>query len=368
MVEYKLKVYKTAINKMKYIDGWFWCRYTLNPYGGCEHACIYCDARSQKYYLHSEFEEIIFVKKNIDKVLEKQMKSAQKDVIAIGGVCDAYQPAENTYQNTRKCLKVIEKQGFPVNISTKSNLVLRDLDVLKSIAEKSWCTIAFTITTLDAEIERFLESGANTSQKRLEAIQTIKKNTNQINVGVNFMPIVPFLEDSKENLENVIREIKAYGADYVQFAPGMTLRDNQKINFMEKIHIKYPELVFKFNELYQQNMQANYQYVQEKNATLVELCKKFQLNIRLKRWIPNDYRQLNYKIAELLLNDSYINQIIGKSYTESQWAGLSINNLKKSILEYYNTGKLLQIENLTPQIMKSIQPYLKTKGTLEEYF
>ncbi len=353
---------------MKYIDGWFWCRYTLNPFAGCEHACIYCDARSQKYYQHDDFEETIYVKEDIDKILNKQLRTMQKDVIAMAGVCDAYQQAEKEYQNTRKCLKAIDRFGFPVNISTKSDLVLRDIDLLSSIADKSWCSIAFTITTLDKEIETFLEPGASPSKSRFEAIKTIKNQNTKIRVGVNFMPIVPFLEDSNENLEKIICACKESSADYVHFAPGMTLRDNQRYFFLDKLQNQYPELVPKINALFGGQMHPNSEYLQRINKQLVNLCQKFLVNMRLKRWIPKDFRRINYRVAEKLLNESYLNQINGKPYSKLLWAGLSINNLKKSIMEYYNTGTLLEVENITPKIIQKIQPFLKQKGSLQDYF
>jgi hypothetical protein len=161
---------------------------------------------------------------------------------------------------------------------------------------------------------------------------------------------------------------KEYGADYIHFAPGMTLRDNQRSYFLKKINEKYPELFPKYKELYENEMHANHQYIQQKNSKLAKLCKKYKINMRLKRWIPKDFRKLNYLIAEKLLNESYFNQIEGKSYSKLQWAGLSINNLKKSIMEYYNVGKIQEIENMTPALLSKIRPWLKQKGTLEDYF
>jgi len=123
MVNYIYKEYKTALNKLKFPDSWFWARYTSNPYSGCEHVCIYCDARSQRYYLTQNFEEDIIIKKGFAKKLENTIKNSRSllpDVIGPGGVCDAYQPIEKEVKNTRKLLKVIAKYKFPVNLATKS--------------------------------------------------------------------------------------------------------------------------------------------------------------------------------------------------------------------------------------------------------
>ncbi|GAG54627.1 unnamed protein product, partial [marine sediment metagenome] len=138
------KEFKTAINKLKYPDSWFWCRYTINPYSGCAHTCIYCDARSDRYYLSQDFETEVIVKSNIDKNLDQRIKRSRTllpDVIGPGGVCDAYQPIESEVENTLKILRVIKKHNFPVNIATKSNLITRDVDILNKIAKDTWCTV-----------------------------------------------------------------------------------------------------------------------------------------------------------------------------------------------------------------------------------
>jgi len=148
MVIYRYKEFKSVINKLKYPDSWFWARYTLNTYSGCAHACIYCDARSQRYYLN-DFENEVIVKTNFDKKLDLRIKRARTllpDVIAPGGVNDAYQPIERKIENTRKVLQVIAKHKFPINIATKSNLITRDIDILKKIADDTWCTTGFSIT------------------------------------------------------------------------------------------------------------------------------------------------------------------------------------------------------------------------------
>ena len=172
------KDFKTALNKLKYPDSWFWCRYTINPYSGCAHSCIYCDARSQKYYLNQDFETEVIVKTNLDKILDKRIKNSHTllpDVIGLGGVCDAYQPVELEVENTLKVLKVIEKHKFPVNIATKSNLITRDVDILNRIAIDTWCTVGFSITTMNEELANFLEPHSSSPKERLEALNRLKK-------------------------------------------------------------------------------------------------------------------------------------------------------------------------------------------------
>jgi len=182
MVKYIPKDFKTILNKYRFIDSWFWCRYSINPYNGCEFACTYCDSRSHKYHLQPEFDHLIYVKNNVGPMLERRLSRARTllpDVVAIGGTCDAYQPAEEIYNNTQQCLEVLLKYHYPVIISTKSTLILRDSDILCQIAEDTWCTVGITVTTCDEGLARFLEPGAPSPKERLERGQGDKKKASQ---------------------------------------------------------------------------------------------------------------------------------------------------------------------------------------------
>jgi len=370
MVNYIYKEYKTAINKLKFPDSWFWARYTSNPYSGCEHACIYCDARSQRYYLTQNFEEEIIIKDRFAKKLEKTLKKSRthlKDVIGPGGVCDAYQPIEKKVKNTRKLLKVIAKYKFPVNLATKSDLLTRDLDLFKKIAQDTWCTIGFSISTMDEEISRFLEPKSSSPHKRLKALKRIKETVPEIQIGTYFMPIVPFLEDDDEKIEAVIRLSKKAGAEFILFAPGLTMRDAQQEFFIHKLRTsKYSDIVDPLLKLYNKdsNKEELQDYLNEMNLKIFDLCNKYGLNIRVKRWIPPDYRKWNYIISEVLLNEEYTTVIHGNPNNRMKWAGLYLNNLDESIINYYKRGELNKLRNFNDRIIEFIKPYLK-KGEKE---
>jgi len=228
MVKYIYKEFKSVLNKLEYPDSWFWSRYTLNTYSGCAHACIYCDARSQRYYIE-DFENEVIIKTNFDKKLDQRFKRARTllpDVIAPGGVNDAYQPIEKKIENTKKILEVIAKYKFPINIATKSDLITRDIDILQKIANDTWCTVGFSISTTNEELAKFLEPHSSRPFERFKALTKIKKEAPNIQVGIYFIPIIPFLSDNDENLEEVVKKSKDAGADFVLFAPGLTLRDS----------------------------------------------------------------------------------------------------------------------------------------------
>ncbi|HIH96417.1 MAG TPA: radical SAM protein, partial [Thermoplasmata archaeon] len=120
---------KSILTKHKFRDDWFWDRYAINPYRGCQFACNYCDAITEKYLVHKDYKDfsrIIYVKKNAPEVLEKEVKKVKPDVVAMSGVTDPYQPVEKKYEVTRKILEILARHEFPVHIITKGNLVLRD--------------------------------------------------------------------------------------------------------------------------------------------------------------------------------------------------------------------------------------------------
>ncbi len=363
--------FKTALNKLKFPDSWFWCRYTINPYSGCAHTCIYCDARSQRYYLDQDFENEIIVKTNIDKKLDQRIRRARKllpDVIGPGGVCDAYQPIEKEVENTLKILKVIAKHKFPLNIATKSKTITRDIELLNKIAEDTWCTVGFSITTTDDELAQFLEPNSSPPKERLEAIKQIKTKAPNIQVGTYFMPIIPFLEDNDENLEDVIKQSKKAGADFILFSPGLTIRDQQAEFFIKKLkNSKYENIVNPLLNLYKGQIYPPTDYVNKLHPKLLNYCEEYGLPIREKRWIPNDYRKWNYKISELLLNKEYLDVVkTGKSNNAMKWAGLNLNNLEESIISVYKRGDLSKLNNFNKKIIEFVKPYLEKSKESEQ--
>jgi DNA repair photolyase len=370
MVKYINKEFKSVLNKLKYPDSWFWSRYTLNTYSGCAHACIYCDARSQRYYLE-DFENEVIIKTNFDKKLDQRLKRARSllpDVIAPGGVNDAYQPIEKKIEHTRKVFQVIAKYKFPINIATKSKLVTRDIDILKKIATDTWCTVGLSISTTNEELAKFLEPNSSGPSERLLALKYIKNEAPNIQVGTYFIPIIPYLTDNDENLEDVIKKSKEAGADFVLFSPGLTLRDSQALYFINRLKkSKFAHVVKPLLSLYKGEMHPPANYCQVINNKAWKLCQKYEINVRIKRWIPSDYRKWNYKIAELLLNREYIDILsTGKSNRTMMWAGLNLNNLEESILNVYKRGELQTLKNFNVKIINFIKPYLEKSKELTQ--
>jgi len=294
----------------------------------------------------------------MDKILDKRINNSRTllpDVIGPGGVCDAYQPVELEVENTLKILKVIEKHKFPVNIATKSDLITRDVEILNRIAKDTWCTVGFSITTMNEE-------------ERLEALKQIKRKAPNVQVGTYFMPIIPFLEDTDENLEAVIKKSKEAGADFIIFSPGLTLRDAQADFFFKKLkESKYNHVVKPLLNLYKGQLSPPKDYVYKMYQKLLTLCQKYDVAVREKRWIPKDYRKWNYKISELLLVKDYMDQLTtGKSNKSFYWAGLNLNNLEESIINVYKRGELATLKNFNSKVIKFVEPYIKRSKEINE--
>jgi DNA repair photolyase len=289
-------------------------------------------------------------------------------LVALSGTCDPYQPAEAKFHNTREILKVLAKHKYPVFISTKSTLVLRDKDILASIAQDTWCSVALTITTLNRKVAQFLEPNAPTPQERLEVLKELKKIPS-LQVGINFIPIVPFICDKFSDLETMIKEAFKINIDFILFGGGMTMRDNQAKWFLKNLNRDFPNLLPEYEKLYEfeyeEGKEYNGRYLPKRSYLIkiqkqvLALCKRYNIKTRIKRFIPNDYRKLNYIIAEKLLNQAYELQMLGKAWSNLHWAGQNIQNLKESIIEVAKRNELDKIRNVNQEIEEFINNILR---------
>jgi len=199
----------------------------MNIYRGCSHGCIYCDSRSKCYNMDHDFEDIE-VKVNAPELLEAALrKKRKKCMISTGSMCDPYMHIEARLACTRKCLEIIDRYGFGVALLTKSNLILRDLDILTSINSKSKCVVQLTLTTWDEDLCRILEPTVCTTRERFEVLKIM--NENGIPTVVWLDPILPFINDTEENLRGILEycvRAKVYGI--ICFGMGMTLREGNR--------------------------------------------------------------------------------------------------------------------------------------------
>lgn len=206
----------------------------MNLYRGCTHGCIYCDSRSRCYHMNHAFEDIE-VKENALELLEDSLKRKRKKcMIGTGAMTDPYIPVEKEIQYVRKSLLLAEKYGFGFTLITKSAQVLRDLDILKRINEKTKCVVQMTLTTYDETLCRKLEPNVSTTRERFEALKILQKEG--IPTVVWLCPILPFINDTEENLLGILNycaEAKVYGI--INFGMGMTLREGNREYFYRQL-------------------------------------------------------------------------------------------------------------------------------------
>ena len=238
---------KTILTKVKDGSEWYGVDYNMNLYRGCSHGCIYCDSRSDCY--HIENFDIVKGKENMLHILENELsKKRLKGVVGIGAMSDTYNPMEIKYQQTRGALQLISKYGFGVSIDTKSDLILRDIDLLKEINSKNNVIIKFTITTPDDNLSKIIEPNVCVSSKRLEAIKIL--NENGIFTGIMMNPVLPFITDKEEDIKKLVELASRSGAKFIHTYMGMTLRENQRAYYFDKLDEKFPGVKEKYIKNY----------------------------------------------------------------------------------------------------------------------
>lgn len=250
----------------------------LNIYRGCEHGCKYCFAIYSHDYLKTDnYFGTVYYKKYILEELEKELSSPKwkHEVVNIGGITDSYQPIERERKLMPEVLKLMIKYKTPVIISTKSALILRDIDLIKELSEIVTVNIAFTITTLDERVRTFLEPNASSSRERFCALKRFKEETNAV-VGLHMMPIVPYLTDNRYNLEQMYRLAAKVGVDYI--LPGtLYLRGKTRTYFMNAVKEFHEDRYQKIKTLYQKGS-ALKDYKAGLYTFIASLEKKYHLS------------------------------------------------------------------------------------------
>lgn len=217
----------------------------MNLYRGCSHGCIYCDSRSKCYHMEHSFEDIE-VKENAIDLLEYALKHKRKKcMIGTGAMTDPYIPLEMKIGNVRKALELIYKYGFGFTVITKSDRVLRDLDLLKKINEKTKCIVQVTLTTYDENLCRKIEPNVSTTKQRFEVLKKLRDAG--IPTVVWLTPILPFINDSEDNVSGILNmciEARVYGI--ICFGMGLTLREGNREHFYEQLDRLFPGLKEKY--------------------------------------------------------------------------------------------------------------------------
>lgn len=245
----------------------------MNIYRGCLHGCIYCDSRSLCYQMNHKFEDVE-VKDNAVGLLENTLRRKRnKCMIGTGAMSDPYMPIEEKLGNMRKCLEVIERYGFGVTMITKSTKVLRDLDLLKKINEKSKCVVQMTLTTYDEDLCRIVEPNVETTYERFRALEILRDNG--IPTVVWLCPILPFINDSEENIRGILDYcVRAKVKGIINFDMGVTLRDGNREYFYKKLDEHFPGLKEKYIRMYGNSYQLSSPNSRQLNMIYKSECIK----------------------------------------------------------------------------------------------
>lgn len=237
----------------------------INIYRGCTHGCIYCDSRSNCYQMNHDFEDIE-VKLNAPDLLEAALlKKRKKCMIGTGSMTDPYISIESMQKLTRRCLEIIDTYNFGLAIQTKSNKILRDLDLIKSINQKAKCVVQITLTTYDEDLCRLIEPNVSTTKERFEVLEIMREH--QIPTVVWLSPFLPWINDTKENIDGLLDYcVKAKVKGILCFGIGLTLRDGNREFFYKNLDRTFPGL----KERYINQYQNSYQIVSPNHESLMK--------------------------------------------------------------------------------------------------
>ena len=278
---------KTLLARVKGTDDWFGLYYNFNLYRGCQHQCIYCDSRSECYQIEN-FNHDVLVKANAIELLRKELSGKRViGTIGSGSMNDPYMPLEAERQLTCQALETIAEFHFPVHIITKSDLVLRDLDLLEQIG-RTYAAVTFTVTTADDDLAKKLEPGAPAPRRRLAAMRRLSEKG--ILTGVTMMPILPYIEDNEENISRIVTLAHENGAAYILPAFGVTLRDRQRAYYYDKLDRHFPGLRSRYEKDFGERYFAPARDHDRLEKTFTGLCRQVGLAAKMPVFVPQKRR------------------------------------------------------------------------------
>lgn len=270
---------KTILTKVSHGSEWYGIDYNMNLYRGCSHGCIYCDSRSDCYQIDN-FDKVR-LKENALYILENELsKKREKKVIGIGAMSDTYNHFEKYYEITRGALKLISKYGFGVSIDTKSDLILRDIDILKEINSKNNVIIKFTITTSSDELSKKIEPNVCVSSKRFQAIKTLSDNG--LFTGIMLNPVLPFITDNEADIKQLVKLASKSGAKFIHTYMGMTLRANQRDYYFDKLDMLFTGLKAKYIQYYGNSYNCKVPNYKRLYQVFTMECKKYGILYNMK--------------------------------------------------------------------------------------
>jgi DNA repair photolyase len=331
-------------------DPWFWINCSINPYRGCQFNCLYCDGKADYYRIPNFGHEIRIkrdVSKNIRKSLHKlgfrsksdvkqskltsflahsneneMVETPPKFIISVGGgVTDPYQPIEKEKKITQEILKTLIDFEFPAFLLTKSTLILRDLDLIGELNDRAHAEVNISVGYSDEKIRKKIEPHCANTLKRFEVLHQFREAG--IPGGISMMPLAPFIGDSEENINTLLKWASGSKAEHALIA-GLTLKPgNRELFFKEFLAKHFPQYLDQYKLIFPENNTYGIprtDKVKINNVMAIghELCKKYTISPRIKRYIPEGRMESNYRVAEHLYYIHYLFQWVGKNCPNTQ--------------------------------------------------
>ncbi len=289
---------KTIVTKTKAPSKWFGIDYNMNIYKGCCHGCIYCDSRSDCYGV-DRFDQVRAKENALEIIRNDLRRKTRRGVVGTGAMSDPYNPFEGKLKLSRHALELCDAFEFGAAIATKSSLLERDIDVLQSIAEHSPVLLKITVTTAEDDLAAKIEPRVSRPSDRFGTMK--KLSAAGLYTGILLMPVLPFIEDNRDNIGEIIRRAEEAGARFIYPAFGMTLRGNQRVWYYQKLDELFPGegLI----EAYQKKYGEYYECISPNAGKLWEYfseeCRKRQIVYRMEDIISQYKRP--YKVTQMTL-------------------------------------------------------------------
>ena len=247
--------------------------YGMNIYRGCSHGCIYCDSRSKCYQFTHPFEDIE-VKRNAPELLEKALRSKRKKcMIGTGAMSDPYMHCEEELRLTRKCLEIIHRYGFGAAIQTKSDRILRDIDLLDEINRSAKCVVQITLTTYDDALCRIIEPNVCSTRRRIEVLEKMQERG--IPTVVWLTPVLPFINDTEENITSIMNECVRTGVKgIIDFGMGLTLREGDREYYYAALDKHFPGMKQRYIRTYGNSYELPSPDAKELTAVYKKICRE----------------------------------------------------------------------------------------------
>jgi DNA repair photolyase len=273
---------KTILNHVKQPDTYFGLKYNLNLYRGCQHQCIYCDSRSECYQIEN-FADIHVKVNAVELLADALSRKRVRGTIGFGSMNDPYMPVERKYQLCRQALEVIANHNFPVHIITKSDLVLRDIDLLKEISQV-YAAVSFTITAADDKLSRQIEPVAPPSSARFAAMRALAQDG--IHTGVTMMPLLPFISDTVENVTGLVEMAHQNGASYILPWFGMSLRAGSRDWYYDQLDRRFPGVKQKYIRQYGMRYECSSPHWRQLDGVFQKLVHKYGIQTHMPIFTP----------------------------------------------------------------------------------